>query len=517
MSVGNGAVALRPVEPPPPPVLRVNEDAEHSAVGAVLLSERALDSLREIGLVPDDFWHPGLAVVYAGMCEMADRGEAIDRVTLRAHLKRSGKLDAAGGMAAVEALAAAPPLAGNAAHYGRIVRDEAAARRLLAATYRVQQRIGTHTGDVDGLLAEAQQLMETATSSSSRQGSRLRKMFPDGVDAIDVDDVTWRCDAFAADGHLTVLAGEGGEGKSLLTLALADAVQGGKKVAGISCGLGKVVMIDAENGERIMAKRLKQAQMSLAGLEIFDAENIDLRDPRDRRDVLAACEGAQLVILDSLRMLAPGAKENDSDEMAPVMKFCKSISRRTGAAVILVHHKGKGEGDYRGSSAIRDQTDLLFVLERHKGDPMGSKRRSIRCVKCRVDQEPPTRWFSIIGGKELSFVEAAPFDRDEEIDQPRRRAIAEAVVTFVRENGPSGRKAIAVGVGKDERDGTLKRALEALVNDELLSKVGPKYAMGPEGATAPDDPRVDGKGPLLKEEDPLTPEQLTTGDVPAGS
>lgn len=51
----------------------------------------------------------------------------------------------------------------------------------------------------------------------------------------------WRCDRLAADGFVTVLTGEGGEGKSFLTLALAKAVAEGGSAAGIACRPGRVL------------------------------------------------------------------------------------------------------------------------------------------------------------------------------------------------------------------------------------------------------------------------------------
>jgi hypothetical protein len=43
----------------------------------------------------------------------------------------------------------------------------------------------------------------------------------------------------------------------------------------------------------------------------------------------------------------------------------KLLARETGAAVILVHHRGRSESsEFRGSSVILDQTDLLFTIAR---------------------------------------------------------------------------------------------------------------------------------------------------------
>src|SRR3954454_13751286 len=75
--------------------------------------------------------------------------------------------------------------------------------------------------------------------ASRRLGGRPLLTRPD-------EPLRWRCDRLAADGFVTVLTGEGGEGKSFLTLALAKAVAEGSAAAGIDCTPGRALIFDAE-------------------------------------------------------------------------------------------------------------------------------------------------------------------------------------------------------------------------------------------------------------------------------
>jgi RecA-family ATPase len=120
---------------------------------------------------------------------------------------------------------------------------------------------------------------------------------------------------------------------------------------------------------------------------IYDAEGLRLSDAEDRAWMLATIktEGANLVVIDALRPLAPDAEENNSDAMAPVVIGAKQLARDSGAAVVLIHHRGNDRmRDFRGSTATRDQTVLLFVLERDERDPERKWRRKLRCAKCRI-------------------------------------------------------------------------------------------------------------------------------------
>ena len=227
------------------------------------------------------------------------------------------------------------------------------------------------------------------------------------------EPIPWRCEGIAADGYLTVLAGRGGEGKSWMALALACGVARGKPAAGIRCEQGKALIFDAENGPKLIARRLRAAAVTPdLAVQPVDAGGLHFsRDLGWMREVIER-EGAGLVVFDSLRVLSSGAKESDADEMEPIVTRLKELARETGAAVVLIHHRGKSEvNDYRGSSVILDQTDMLFTLGRVPGDPEGRHRRKVTTIKCRIDEEPEPRWARIEADRARRLVtvdEASP-------------------------------------------------------------------------------------------------------------
>ena len=53
------------------------------------------------------------------------------------------------------------------------------------------------------------------------------------------------------------------------------------------------------------------------------------------------------------------------------------LARDTGAAPVVIHHKGESEELFRGSSAIQNQTDALFGLVRF--EDMTRRVRSVIC------------------------------------------------------------------------------------------------------------------------------------------
>lgn len=171
---------------------------------------------------------------------------------------------------------------------------------------------------------------------------------------------------FAASGLLTTLVGPPGLGKSWLALLLAAGVHFGQPAGGIDCAPGHGVYFDGENGEGIMVDRVRTARLPDTGLTVVDAHSFDLA--RDEhlgwaRGIIEEHAGS-LVVFDSLKRLTPTTGESENDAMAPVMASLARLARSAGASVVLLHHRSvKAEApDFRGASAIQDQSDLMFTL-----------------------------------------------------------------------------------------------------------------------------------------------------------
>jgi archaellum biogenesis ATPase FlaH len=183
-------------------------------------------------------------------------------------------------------------------------------------------------------------------------------------------ETDWRCEGIVADGSVTLLAGSAGDGKTWLAHGLAAGVARGEPFAGINCTQGNSLVIDAEMGARMSIKRFRIAGIG-PEVALVDAMGLDLSNDDDFAFLEWDIErkGANFVVLDSLRKLTPGKRENDSDDMAPLVAKVGKLARDTSAAIVLIHHRGKGESHaYRGSTAIGDQSDAVAILSRKEGN-----------------------------------------------------------------------------------------------------------------------------------------------------
>lgn len=286
----------------------------------------------------------------------------------------------------------------------------------------------------------------------------------------------YRVGPLAIDGLMTLLIGRRGEHKSWLAQFACHGVHCDKAVGPLGQRKGKALYLDAENGERLMARRLITTDMD--DNAFVYADGTGLRLPRDieQARVIAEHVGANLIVFDSLRRLAPDMKENDSDSAAPAVAALATLARDLNCAVIAIHHRSvkPGAPNSRGSSALEDQADICWQLEKVHGDPERRTRRRLRCTKMRCDEEPPPIWlqFRKVAGY-MTLAEAEPFesadgrDDDGEPSDLAHEAMVErmrAVAVQVFEDGGWPPKRLAALVGADPRSGTFTKALGVLLN-----------------------------------------------------
>ena len=325
----------------------------------------------------------------------------------------------------------------------------------------------------------------------------------------------WRCGEIAADGFVTCLTGHGGEGKTWLAMALAVGVACGSSPAGITCRKGKVLYLDAESGERLLHPRLHAIDAPRVNLSVFVSDGLDLAKASHVEWLkgLIEAEEINLLILDSFRSLSPTMIENDGDSVAPVALAIRDVARSTGCAVILLHHRPKGGGAYRGSSALRDQVDALYVLGRADGDPLRKTRRVLSVDKMRIGGEPADLWLELnFSDGRMSLDACDPYTGNRDGAPMIREDLAEKIVSNLSEH-PEGvsQSDLATHVGRRSDDKTLKAALDqlSLLDQIHRERPGQPYHLtaGTAGTTptTPDPARGGGGSPPLRGVPPTTP------------
>lgn len=208
----------------------------------------------------------------------------------------------------------------------------------------------------------------------------------------------WVVEPLIITGTLAVVAGKGGAGKTWIMHEAADAVQRGRSRAGLRGTAGRAMIIDAEMGSWLTVDRFASQGYS-TDVTVFDAQGLDLSQPEGRELVWGAMSEVRptFVGIDSLKALTPGGKENDSDDMGPVVNWLRVAINKLGAAGLLVHHAGWKEDRTRGSSAIKDRVDAVWYLgaAEEPGDPQRLSCHGADLKAPRWSRPPDDMWLRL--------------------------------------------------------------------------------------------------------------------------
>src|SRR5437763_8117923 len=132
-----------------------NLEAERSVLGAVLLHNDAFNLAAEL-IDSGDFFRDAHRRIFDKMVKLVERRDAIDLVTLKDELNRSGELDEVGGPAYIAALVDGVPRATNVEHYAKIIKEKATLRNLIFSANKILSTAYEAEEDVDVILYNAE-------------------------------------------------------------------------------------------------------------------------------------------------------------------------------------------------------------------------------------------------------------------------------------------------------------------------------------------------------------------------
>src|SRR5262250_502010 len=132
-----------------------NPEAERSVLGAILLHNAAFNLAAEV-IDSQDFFRDAHRRIFDKMVKLSERGDAIDLVTLKEELGRSGELEEVGGPAYITALVDGVPRSTNIEHYARIIKEKATLRSLISSANKIAATAYEAEEDADVILDQAE-------------------------------------------------------------------------------------------------------------------------------------------------------------------------------------------------------------------------------------------------------------------------------------------------------------------------------------------------------------------------
>ena len=417
-----------------------NLEAERSVLGAILLHNDAFNLAAEV-IDSADFFRDAHRRIFDKMVKLSERGDAIDLVTLKDELGRSGELDEVGGPAYIAALVDGVPRSTNVEHYARIIKEKATLRNLIFSANKILATAYDGEEEADVILDQAEHAIFAIADDKVRDGFvSLRDLAQSSLDTIeklharkelitgvptgftDLDEMT----SGLQPSDLVIIAARPSMGKTSLVLNMAQHV--GTKtdmtVGVFSLEMSKEQLflrmltaearIDAHRlrggflGERDWG-RLSQAIGTLSEAKIFidDTPSIGVLEMRAKCRRLAAEHGLHLVIVDYIQLMqGRGRFENRTLELASISRSLKGLAKE-----LSVPDRRAVAAQSRAGVAVRPSA--AAVGPARVGRPRaGRRRRHVHLPR-------------------------GPVRRQERSRRPTAQGVAELIIGKQR-NGPTG-------------------------------------------------------------------------------
>ncbi len=189
------------------------------------------------------------------------------------------------------------------------------------------------------------------------------------MDEVPVEEVEWLWYPYIPFGKLTIIHGDGGEGKTTLILQLAALLSRGEKLPCDSTEREpiKVIYQTAEDGLGDTIKpRLLTGNADCSQIKVIDESEATLTMLDERIEKAIVETGARALILDPVQAYI-GAKVdmNRANEVRAILSQLGQIAGQYRCAIILVGHLNKAQGNksnYRGLGSIDFQATARSVL-----------------------------------------------------------------------------------------------------------------------------------------------------------
>lgn len=411
-----------------------NIDAEQSVLGAILLDREAVYAAMKL-LRPEDFYRESHRLIYESMLELNESGNPVDLITLSEHLRQTGSLEKAGGVAYLASLAEMVPTAANIDYYSRIVEQKALLRTLIQLSTRIAGMGYEEGEEPEKLIAEAERMItelggrRAATAFFAIRDilldtfAHLEFLYHNRGDTTGVStsfsDLDRLCSGLQPS-DLIILAGRPGMGKTALGLCIGYSaaqkydipvavysleMSKEQLVQRILCAEAKVDQHRLRTGNLTEEdwQKLHETKNRLANIPIFidDTPGITVRQVRAKARQLQAEKGLGLIVIDYLQLMQGSRRaENRQQEISEISRSLKGLAKELNVPVLAlaqlsraVEQRDKKRpimSDLRESGSLEQDADLIMFIYRDEYYNRDSEKKGIAEIIVAKHRNGPT-------------------------------------------------------------------------------------------------------------------------------
>ncbi|MAV39516.1 MAG: replicative DNA helicase [Puniceicoccaceae bacterium] len=390
-------------------------EAEEGLLAACLIDggRDILSDCIERKISPECFYKPTHEILYSALLELYQTGDPIDEILLFEYLKKTGKDEAVGGIAAIYSIKDRIQTAVHSRYFAKIVHEKYLLRRMIRtsretidACYQQQEDIEVFIEKIEQSIFEisqdritdgAQPLKQAVEKAELNIQSILTGKQDHGVDSgfRDLDGLTYGFHP----GEMIVLAARPSVGKTSLAMNFAEHAiipQGNRKSVGVL--VFSLEMTSAQLATRMMCgrarvdfKRIRDKVASKqdvnalvqAGVEfkkaplwIDDASNSSILDIRAKARRIHSKDPLGLIIIDYLQLIrGTDARVQREQQIAEISRGVKGMAKELDIPVVVLSQLNRDSerenrsprlSDLRESGSIEQDADVVMMLHRPK-------------------------------------------------------------------------------------------------------------------------------------------------------
>lgn len=402
--------------PRPPNPMNFDVATERLVLGAMMLGSAG--ELLDIS-PPEAFHVPAHVRIARAIAGLEEQGAPTDPLAVWRALPAQTRESLEGGALYLTNCTEQVPARAVAAYHARevaaLASDRAMADAALGALQALQEGRREAAGD----------LLRGAVDAPIAGPFSLEQMDFVARIAEGVPEPEYLLEPWVPVGHRILVTGESFAGKSMWAMWVAATLsREGRKVAYFS----------QENPELVDLRRLERLNPDPENFIFYFDQGLDLASREHSGELLRACKGIDLVVLDTLTAVWSG-DENDNGEMKDLIdrRIVKELMRG-GSAVMILDHTGNpqmvrrgGVNTSRGASAKTQAVDSNLVL---KTKPKGFLLTETKNRCGRPNAEPKQFEITDLEDGSLDIVEVAV-----EASTEKQETCADDIVAILRDEG----------------------------------------------------------------------------------
>lgn len=389
-----------------------NLEAEQAFLGSLLIDKEAFIKIGDL-VLPEDFYKESHSIIFETMCELFERRDPIDILSLSNRLEEKGGLEKIGGRSYLVTLANTVPTSAHILTYAEIIRKKSTSRKLIQVSQEITGLAFKEEEAVEKTLDKAERKIFSVSQRYLKQNfvpikdilaeafERIDELHKEkgklrGVPTgfVDLDEIL----AGLQKSDLVILASRPSVGKSALSLDIARHVAVNTKIPvalfclemskdqivdRVLCAQANVSLWKMRTGYLSSSddgdfSRLAQAMSVLSEAPIFidDSPLLNMIEIRTKARRLQAEHGLGLIIIDYLQLLeGNGQKESRVQEVSEISRMLKAVARELQIPVLAlsqlsraVEHRGGPAipklADLRESGALEQDADVVMFIYR---------------------------------------------------------------------------------------------------------------------------------------------------------